>query len=135
MASTATELTWLSFLLRDIGVPLLSPPTLLCDNMNALYMSINHVFYARTKHVELDSHFVREKVAPGSLPTRYVSTKDQIANILTKPLPKFEFSHNCIKLGLQPRPSLPGSNENQSQDQLQNQKSTKVIMERSQAQT
>ena len=112
MASTAAGLTWLSFLLHDIGVPLLTPPTLLSDNMNALYVSISHVFHAHTKHVELDYHFVREKVAPGSLLTRYVSTKDQIGNILTKQLPKFEFSHNCIKLGLQPRPSLQGSNEN-----------------------
>lgn len=58
MASTAAKLTWLSFLLRDIGVPLLTPPTLLCDNMNALYMSINPVVHTQTKHVELDYHFV-----------------------------------------------------------------------------
>lgn len=59
MASTAAELTWLSFILRDIGVWLSHPPTLYCDNLSALYMTVNPVFHARTKHVEVDYHYVR----------------------------------------------------------------------------
>ena len=132
MASITAELTWLSFLLRDIGVPLLTPPTLFCDNMSALHMSINPVFHARTKHVELDYHFVHEKVSLGSLITQCVSTKAQLANILTKPLPKLDFnldfSNNRTELGLQPRPSLRGSNEIA-------QESTSLNMESSSAQT
>ncbi|KAL5701150.1 hypothetical protein ACHQM5_026519 [Ranunculus cassubicifolius] len=66
MASTAAELTWLTYLLRDIGMYLDDPPTLYCDNISALHLTINPVFHARTKHIELDYHFVREKVAMAS---------------------------------------------------------------------
>ena len=95
-------------------------------------MSINLVFHARTKHVELDYHLVREKVSLGSLITQCVSTKAQLANILTKPLPKLDFnldfSNNHTELRLQPRPSLRGSNEIA-------QESTSLNMESSSAQT
>ncbi|KAK2982256.1 hypothetical protein RJ640_016386 [Escallonia rubra] len=85
MASTTAELTWLSFLLRDIGIVQHHPATLFCDNLAALYMSINPIFHARTKHIEVDYHFVREKVALGSLVTRFVSSNQQLADIFTKP--------------------------------------------------
>ena len=91
MASTAAEITWLSFLLRDLGIPLSHPPILHCDNLSALHMTINPVFHGRTKHIELDYHFVREKVAFGSLETCFVSSTSQLADIFTKPLPKASF--------------------------------------------
>lgn len=69
MASTAAKITWLTFLLRDIGVPLSKPHELFCDNINALYMSVNPMFHARSKHIELDYHYVYEKVAMGTLIT------------------------------------------------------------------
>ena len=56
MASTAVEITWLSFLLRDLGIPQPQVPILLCDNLSALYMSVNPILHARTKHIELDYH-------------------------------------------------------------------------------
>ena len=71
MASTAAELTWLSFLLYDLGIALPRPPILHCDNLSALYMIVNPVFHGRTKHIELDYHYVREKVALGSLETHF----------------------------------------------------------------
>ena len=61
MASAAAELTWLSFILRDIGVSLIEPPHLFCDNLSALHLTVNLVFHSRTKHIQLDFHFVREK--------------------------------------------------------------------------
>ncbi|KAJ8751366.1 hypothetical protein K2173_016562 [Erythroxylum novogranatense] len=67
MANTAADLTWLTYILRDLHVPLSSSPTLYCDNISALYMIINPVFHARSKHIELDYHFVRECVALGLL--------------------------------------------------------------------
>ena len=111
MASTAEEITWLSFLLHDLGIPLSRPPILHCDNLSALHMTINPVFHGRTKHIELDYHFVHEKVAFGSLETRFVSSTSQLADIFTKPLPKASFLHLRTKLGLcpDPRPSLKGS--------------------------
>lgn len=87
MASTTTELTWIMFLLRDIGLYLDQPPTLFCDNNSALLLTINLVFHSRTKHIDLDYHFVREKVALGSLVTRFISSTNQVAYIFTKPLP------------------------------------------------
>lgn len=67
--------SWISldnFLLRDIGISLHHSPQLFCDNKSALYMSINPVFHARAKHIEIDYHFVRGKVALGALTTRYI---------------------------------------------------------------
>lgn len=62
MAITAAELTWLSYLLQNFGILQSSPPVLYCDNLSALYFTINRVFHARTKHVEIDYHYVREKL-------------------------------------------------------------------------
>lgn len=100
MASTTAEITWLTFLLRDIGISLSHPPQLFCDNLSALYMTVNPLFHARTKHIEIDYHFVREKVAMGNLVTRFVSSSQQIADIFTKPLPRSVFIFLRNKLGL-----------------------------------
>lgn len=58
LASTAAEITWISFILRDNRLYLSQPPTLFCDNISAVYMTINPMFHARTKHIEIDCHFV-----------------------------------------------------------------------------
>jgi hypothetical protein len=73
------------------GLSLHHPPTLFCDNNSALYMTVNPVFHARTKHIELDVHYVRERVAAGLLITRYVPSAVQVADIFTKALPKDHF--------------------------------------------
>ena len=91
LASTAAELTWISFIFRDIGLYLHEPPTLFCNNISALYMTINPMFHACTKHIDIDYHFVREKVALGFLITKFVSSEDQVANIFTKALPRRQF--------------------------------------------
>ncbi|KAK2985009.1 hypothetical protein RJ640_015604 [Escallonia rubra] len=69
LASTAADITWLSFVLRDIGVHLSHPQVFFCDDISVLHLAINLVFHARTKHIKIDYHFVREKVALGSLIT------------------------------------------------------------------
>ncbi|GKV44791.1 hypothetical protein SLEP1_g51949 [Rubroshorea leprosula] len=111
LATTTAELVWITYLLRDIGLSLLNPPQVFSDNISALHMSINPVFHAQTKHIELAYHFVREKVALGSLVTRYVPSMDQIADIFTKPLPRTHFQFLRFKLGLvvSPQSSLRGS--------------------------
>ena len=60
MANTIAELTWLTFLLQDLRISLASLLLLYCDNLSALHMTINLVFHARSKHIELDYHYVRE---------------------------------------------------------------------------
>lgn len=62
LADTTAELTWLQALLGELGVRLRIPPTLWCHNLGTTYLSANPVFHARTKHIEVDFHFVREKV-------------------------------------------------------------------------
>lgn len=98
MAYTITEVTWLAFLLCGLHIPLFSPLVLLCDNINALQMTINLVFHAWSKH-ELDYHFVRERVTLNLLVTRYVSSLFQAADIFTKPMFKAQL-HFRIKLCL-----------------------------------
>ncbi|KAA8541125.1 hypothetical protein F0562_025129 [Nyssa sinensis] len=108
MAATAAELAWLSFLSRDLDIPLHKTPALHCDNLSALHLTINPILHGRTKHVELDYHYIRERVALGSLETRFVTSPNQLADIFTKPLPKPLFQAFRIKLGLcpDPRPML-----------------------------
>lgn len=62
LANTAYELLWLQSLLRELHVYLSHPPTLWCDNLGATYLIANPVLHSRTKHVDIDYHFVRTHV-------------------------------------------------------------------------
>ncbi|KAL9993337.1 putative RNA-directed DNA polymerase [Helianthus debilis subsp. tardiflorus] len=104
MADTVAELTWLETLLAELRVPMHSVPNLWCDNLGATYLSANPVFHARTKHVEVDFHFVHEKVAQGKLCVQHIPTNDQIADVFTKPLPSDRFLFLKSKLRVGPRP-------------------------------
>ena len=125
MANTTAELTWLTYILRDLHLPLISPPVLYCDNISALHMTINPVFHARSKHIELDYHFVREQVALGNLITNHIPASNQIADLFTKPVSKAALLRFQSKLCLQPRQRLREGISNNtaasSQDQQQQQ--------------
>lgn len=85
LANATAELTWIKSLLKELSVPS-SCPVLWCDNLGATYLTVNPLFHARTKHIEVDFHFVRHLVARGLLEIRFISTKDQLADIFAKPL-------------------------------------------------
>ncbi|KAJ3670008.1 hypothetical protein LUZ60_010332 [Juncus effusus] len=109
MAAATAELTWISYLLRDLRVPLPKLPTLFTDNISALYLTYNPILHARTKHY----HFVREKANSGALVTKYVPSSDQLADIFTKSLSKGPFMLIRMKLGVQfhSAPRFRGSDE------------------------
>jgi hypothetical protein len=73
-------------LFKDLQLPLLSPPIVWCDNIGAIDLAFNPVFHARTKHIEVDVHFIREKVANKDVCLKFISTIDQVADIFTKGL-------------------------------------------------
>jgi hypothetical protein len=77
--------------LNDLGVPSVHSPILWCDNIGATYLTSNPIFHARTKHIEIDFHYVRDQVMRGQLIVRFISSKDQYADALTKPLPSVRF--------------------------------------------
>jgi histone deacetylase 1/2 len=102
IANATAELIWLQVLLRELGITLPRPPTLWCDNLGATYLTANPIFHRRMKHVEVDYHFVRERVASGQLDVRIISSQDQLADIMTKALPGPAFTNICRNLNLLP---------------------------------
>lgn len=73
------EVTWLTALLKDVGLQDLPPTVLNCDNQAALALVTNHVLHERTKYVEIDCHFIRDRVKTGEIETKYVPSYVQVA--------------------------------------------------------
>ncbi|KAM1014252.1 hypothetical protein TB2_044093 [Malus domestica] len=101
LAHTAAELTWVCKVLKDFGFSLSATPTLWCDNISAISLASNPIFHARTKHVEIDYHYIRELVLANLVRVQYVCSQDQIADIHTKSLSKsrFQFLQSKLSLG------------------------------------
>jgi hypothetical protein len=110
LANAASEVKWLHSFLHELGQSPSSSPVLWCDNIDATYLSANPVFLARTKHIEIDFHFVHDMVASKTLLVMFVSTHDQLADLLTKPLSSPRFVLLRSKLNVIPIPlDLRGS--------------------------
>ncbi|KAK8926242.1 Ribose-phosphate pyrophosphokinase 1 [Platanthera zijinensis] len=99
MTAVVSELTWLEGLLGDLEVTLSSPTTLFCDSQTTIHIAKNPVFHERTKHIEVDYDFVREKVQLKKLELEHVPASEQVADILTKTLPRQMYHQFLSKLG------------------------------------
>jgi histone deacetylase 1/2 len=102
LANVTAEVMWVRKLLDELGIKHPPAARLWCDNLGATYLSSNPVFHARTKHIEIDFHFVREQVARKLLDVRFIHTGDQLADGFTKALPirafqKFKDNLNLYK--------------------------------------
>lgn len=107
MELTTYEVLWLIQLLKDIGVPHIGPTILKCDNKAALSIIANPIHHERTKHIEVDCHFIREKHQSSIIHPQYVFSKDQFADIFTKSLPVSQHQHLLLKLGALANSPLP----------------------------
>jgi len=109
VANTAAELNWISSLLYDLGLSLPTCPVIYCDNVGATQLCSNPVFHSRIKRVAIDFHFIRDQVQKGTLRFTHVSSTNQLADVLTKPLSRVCFMFLHDKIGLSYRaPSYGG---------------------------
>jgi hypothetical protein len=109
LSLTTAELFWIRMLFKEIDIFLQVPPVLWCDNLSALALASNPVFHARTKHIEVDYHFVQEKVMNPDVLIKFISTNDQVADVFTKGLTSSRFLSLKSKLRVVPPPiSLRG---------------------------
>ena len=72
MASVASKVTWILRLLKELNIQTEKHVTLFCDNQSAIFIGKNLVLHERTKHIEIDSHFTRQKVLEGLLDSSYL---------------------------------------------------------------
>ncbi|KAL0318502.1 UNVERIFIED_CONTAM: putative mitochondrial protein [Sesamum angustifolium] len=86
MGAAACELTWVYNIMQDLQVSIPTPTPFFCDNQAVIHIMANLVCHERTKHLDIDCHIVRDKYKDGFLAPSHVSTKQQLADIFTKPL-------------------------------------------------
>ncbi|PKI40900.1 hypothetical protein CRG98_038698 [Punica granatum] len=98
MVATVSEVLWLQSLFSSFGIALTGPTQLYCDNQAALHIAANLVFHERTKHIEIDCHFIWEHLLSKKIVTNYVPTRIQLADIFTKALGRDRFHFLLSKL-------------------------------------
>lgn len=106
IARELTEILWLRKMLAEIGFPVSGTCRLNCDSKDALSISENPVQHDRTKHVEIDQHFIKEKLDAGIVVFPFVRSEDQLANILTKAVTGRAFECVLNKLNVSD-PTIP----------------------------
>lgn len=100
MAAIVAELVWLQGLFKELDATVELPIELHCDNKVALQIASNPMYLERRKHIEIDCHFIRERLQKGLITTSYIASKKQLADIFTKGLGNHLHAEMLSKLGL-----------------------------------
>jgi hypothetical protein len=93
VVTCCTQVLWMKQTLTDIQVEYDDPIPIYCDNTSAINISKNPVMHSKMKHIPIKYHFLREQVVEKNIRVEYVGTKEQVADIFTKPLPREAFEY------------------------------------------
>ena len=100
LRKVAGELVWLKILLEELTLTFPAPIEVYCDTHSTLHIAPNPMFHERTKHIEVDCHFVRNLLKTGLISLHHISSDDQLADILTKTLTGIKHSSALSKLSV-----------------------------------
>ena len=101
VAKGITKILWLKKLLCELNFPRTATCKLFCDNQAAINISENPVQHDRAKHVDIDKHFIEEKIEKKTISIPHVKSEDQLADILTKVVTAEVFENTLSKLGIE----------------------------------
>ncbi len=101
-ANATKEAIWLRVLLEDMGFTQTTATVIHADNQGAIALSHNPVGHSRAKHIDIRHHFIRERIQNSEIRLEYCSTKDMLADIFTKQLPREQFQRFRTELGVGP---------------------------------
>ena len=100
MADTAREIVWLQSFLQDLGIMTPMPMSMHCDNQADIFIVRNLTFHERTKHIEINCHFIHDKGLMGVNSTPHVSSSDQLTDIFTKSIIGVSYDFLGSKFGM-----------------------------------
>jgi hypothetical protein len=100
LTSDTCEVVWLRRILADVEEEQNDPTCIHCDNQSAIKLTHNPIYHARSKHIEIQHHFVREKIESKEIGLIFCNTNDDVVDIFTKPLGKLKFEVFRSKLGV-----------------------------------